>query len=150
MIAGFAFWWFSSAQVLKRRTESLLTTLTMDSGSAITVRQMGGYSLNALLADEVTLENPVLKEADGSFERAEIESAYAWLCSQAKQTRFTLDDIKSVTISGNKATVKLALTALVELPTYRPVDGKFDATMDWSKGEDGWRLNRANWVESAN
>jgi ketosteroid isomerase-like protein len=37
---------------------------------------------------------------------------------------------------------------LVELPTYRPADGEYDATFDWEKGEDGWRLARASWREA--
>ena len=52
---------------------------------------MGVYSLNALLASEVELENPTIEEANGTFERSEMESAFSWLCEQAKQTRFELE-----------------------------------------------------------
>ena len=149
-MAGFAFWWFSATQVLKRRTELLLSVLTLDAGSASTSRQMGGYSLNALLASQVELENPTLKEAEGSFERSELESAYSWLCSQAKQSHFRSEDLKSVTVTGDKAQVVLTLEAVVELPNYRPVDGRYDATLDWVKEEDGWRLVRASWKEAGN
>ncbi len=96
---------------------------------------MGAYSLNALLAAQVELETPTIKEANGSFEREELESAFSWLCDQAKQTRFKLEKIRSITITGDKAQVELTLTGLVELPTYRPADGKFDVTFDWEKEE---------------
>jgi hypothetical protein len=43
--------------------------------------------------------------------------------------------------------VKLSLTGLVELPTYRPADGTYDVTFDWQKEEDGWRLSRAVWQQ---
>ena len=147
LLAGFAFWWFSDTQVLKRRTQSLLTTLTLDSGKGKVGRQMGAYSLNALLAEQVQLDTPTIKEANGSFQRDELEAAYSWLCNQAKETRFELQDIHSVTVSGDKATVALTLIGLVVLPQYRPVDGTFDVTYEWQKEKDGWRLTRATWKQ---
>ena len=147
VLAGFAYWWFSDTQVLKRRTQSLLTTLTLDSGKGKVGRQMGTYSLNALLASQVQLDTPTIKEANGSFQRDELESAYSWLCNQAKETRFKLKKIRSVTVTGDQATVELTLIGLVVLPQYRPVDGTFDVTYEWQKEKDGWRLTRASWTQ---
>ena len=149
MVAAVAFgiWWFSPVQVLKRRTGSLLATLTLDSGTGKAGRQMAAYSLNALLASQVELENPEIQEANGSFERAELESAFSWLCNQARQTRFEAGKFHSVSVSGDAAKVKLSLTGLVELPTYRPADGTYEVTFDWQKEEDGWRLSRAVWQQ---
>ncbi len=143
----FGVWWFSPTQVLKRRTESLLATLTLDSGTGKAGRQMAAYSLNALLASQVELENPEIQEANGSFERAELESAFSWLCNQARQTRFEAGKFHSVSVSGDAAKVRLSLTGLVELPTYRPADGTYEVTFDWQKEEDGWRLSRAVWQQ---
>ncbi|MGL5016533.1 MAG: hypothetical protein ACRDBP_00245 [Luteolibacter sp.] len=148
LLAGFGIWWFSPSQVVKRRTESLLETLTLDGGSGKVGRQMAVYSLNALLAPRIELENPTITEASGSFERPELESAFSWLCGQAKQTSFKAEKFRSIRVTGNKATVEMTLTGLVELPTYRPADGRFDAIFDWEKEEDGWRLARASWREA--
>jgi len=140
-------WWFSPTHVIKRRTQALLTTLTLEGGTGRVGRQMATYSLNTLLASEVELETPTLKEANGTFERAELESVFSWLCEQAKQTRFKLEDFKAVTISGDKAKVELTLNGLVELPTYRPADGTYEVAFDWEKDKDGWRLRRASWTQ---
>ena len=148
LIGAFAFWWFSPVQVVKRRSLTLLRTLTLEPGSNSPSRQMGTYSLNALLANDVELENPTIKEANGSFERPELESVFSWLCSTAKQTRFELNRFRSITINGDHAKVDMSLTGFVELPTYRPADGKFDATFDWVKEKDGWRITRASWKEA--
>lgn len=148
LLAVFGAWWFSPTQVVKRRTLSLLSTLTLDSGSGKVGRQMAVYSLNALLAPRIELENPTIKEASGSLERPELESAFSWICDQAKQTRFKAEEFHSINVTGDKAQVHLTLTGLVELPTYRPADGKFDATFDWEKESDGWRLARASWREA--
>ncbi len=143
----FGVWWFSPTQVVKRRTRSLLTTLTLDDSSGKVTRQMGAYSLNGLLASEVTLDTPTIKEANGTFERSELESAYSWLCEQAKQTHFKLEKFKSVSVSGATAKVELTLDGLVELPVYRPADGIYDVTFDWKKEKDGWRLYHATWKQ---
>lgn len=149
LVAGLTAWWFSDTQVLKRRTKSLLTTLTLDAGSGKVGRQMGAYSLNAILANQVTLDTPTIREANGTFERAELESAYTWLCNQCKQTRFELQKFHSVTVNGDSATMKITLFGLVELPNYRPADGNYDVTFDWKKEKDGWRLTHATWEKVA-
>ncbi|RYD32604.1 MAG: hypothetical protein EOP85_21575 [Verrucomicrobiaceae bacterium] len=141
-------WWFSPEQVLKRKTKSLLSTLTMESGVGAVSRQAGAYSLNAILAEEVELENPTISEANGTFQRNELESAYSWLSNQAKQTRFELLYFRSVKIEDKEATVELTLQGLVELPNYRPADGSYDAVFEWRQEEDGWRLHRAAWKEA--
>lgn len=141
----FCLWWYSPTQVIKRRTAALLSTLTMAAGDGKANRHMGAYALNGLLAAQVTLETPTIDEANGSFEREELESAFKWLCDQAKQTKFEMEEFRGITISGEKAQVKIQLTGLVELPTYKPADGNYDVTFDWVKEKDGWRLSRAVW-----
>lgn len=148
LLAGFAFWWFSPQQVLKRRTVLLLDTLTLDSGSASSGRQLAVYSLNALLASEVELETPTIEQASGTFPREELESAFSWLCRQAKQTRFELEDLQSVRVSGDTGEVSCVLQALVELPAYRPADGIYQVRFFWRLGDDNWRLERAIWTEA--
>jgi hypothetical protein len=148
LLGAFAFWWFSPVQVVKRRTATLLRTLTLESGSGKGTRQMGVYSLNALLASEVELESPSIQEANGTFERAEMESAFSWLCEQARKTRFELGECRSVKVSDDHAVVVLTLDALVELPNYKPADGSYIATFRWQHDEkEGWRLSRASWLE---
>lgn len=140
-------WWFSPTQVLKRRTQSLLSTLTLDAGTGRASRTLATYSLNNLLAPQVELNTPTIPEANGTFERPEMESAFTWLANQAKQTRFELKKIHSVTVDGDLGEVKLTLFGLVELPHYRPADGNYEVIFDWKKGEDGWRLTRADWTQ---
>jgi hypothetical protein len=145
LAGALATWWFSPVQVVKRRAKTLLHTLTLESGSGRAGRHLATYTLNALLASEVELESSDIREANGTFDRAEMESAFSWLCDQAKQTRFDLDRFQSVTVDGDRAKTVLSLDALVELPNYRPADGRYDAVFEWQRGEDGWRLTSAQW-----
>ncbi len=145
---AFVFWWFSPVQVLKRRTNSFLQALTIESGSGKTGRHLATYKLNALLAEEVELTAPSMPEADGNFQRSELESAFSWLCDQAKQTRFDLENFRSVRVDDGQADVTFALNALVDLPGYRPADGRYEVTFHWQQEKDGWRLTRAQWDEA--
>lgn len=148
VLVGFCIWYFSPTQTLKRKTNSLLSTLTLDAGAGKVARQTGAYSLNRLLAAQVVLKTPTIKEANGTFDRDELESAYSWLCNQAKESRFESQKFHSVDIDGEKAIVKLTLEGMVELPNYRPADGIYDVTFEWQKEEDGWRIYRAEWTQN--
>ena len=145
ILGAFLFWWFSPVQVVKRRTHTLLETLTMESVSGRASRQTGVYSLNALLAPEVELVTPTIPEANGTFEREEMESAYSWLAQQARQTRFQLLDIHSIVVDRNQADVSFSLEALVELPNSRPADGHYEVIFRWVRDENTWRLSKAEW-----
>jgi hypothetical protein len=148
LLGALAFWWFSPVQILKRRTETLLRTLTLESGSSKAARQMGVYSLNALLAPEVELETPTIPEANGTFERSEMESSFSWLCEQARETRFELVKFHSVRIDGDRADVAFSLEALVQLPSHRPADGRYEVTFRWLLDDNGWHLSKAKWLEA--
>lgn len=146
-LTAFAFWWFSPGQVIMRRTHTLLDTLTLESGGGRASRQLRVYSLNALLASRVELITPTIEEANGTFDRAEIESGFSWLSQQARQTRFDLQHIHSVKITGERGVIVFSLEGLVELPAYRLADGTYRVTFEWRQEDGSWRLARATWLE---
>lgn len=148
LLIGLGAWWFSPTQVVKRRTAFLLETMSLNAGSGQVVRQKGVYSLNGLLAPQVELITPSLEEANGEFERSELESIFSWLCNQAKETKFELQQLRSIEVNGDNAKVNLALKAMIELPTYRPADGTYDVTLDWVNLDGTWRLRRATGVKN--
>ncbi len=148
LLGGFALWWYSSTQVLKRQTHQILSTLTLEAGSGSAGRQLGVYRLSALLAPEVEFQTPTLDEANGSFDRSEVESAYSWLCEQTKESYFKLLDFHSININGDQAEVAFALEALVQLPSLRLADGRYEATFYWQIHDHAWQLTRASWVKA--
>jgi len=144
---GITIWWLSPERVLVRRTNNLLETLSFSEGTGKAARNLKTYPLNRLLAERVRLETPTIAEANGEFDRSELESGFGWLCNRARQTNFKSTEVRSVTITGDSATVEMELEGLVELPAYRPVDGTYKVTFDWRREDDGWRLVRARWQE---
>lgn len=144
-----AFWWYRPTQVLKRRTQKVLHTLTLPASGEHSGRKIGIYALNDLLSSQVEFDAPPsLDQASGFFDRSEVASAYSWLCDQAQETRFDLQEIHSVAIGGDQADVAFSLVALVELPNARPVDGRYEVTFRWLKENDTWHLIHAKWVQS--
>ena len=149
LLGGLGIWWFQPTQVLKRRTGKLLHTLTLPADETHTNRRMGIYALNGLLSPQVEFDAPPsLDQANGIFERSEVESSFSWLCDQAKQTRFNLRKIHSITVNGDQADVAFLIDALVELPNDRLADGHYECSFHWQLETDTWHLTRAKWVEA--
>ena len=148
VIAGFLVWWFSPTQVVKRRTSRLMDVMTLSEGSSPATRQLGVYSLNALIARELVLDTPTITDANGIFERSQIESGFGWMAGNAKSSTLKIEKFQSITVNGDEATVKATIDAVVILSDYRPADGLYDVELDWRKEEDGWRLIRALWRDA--
>lgn len=143
--AGAAWWWFLPEQVLKRRTISLLETLTLSAGEGISSRQMKVYSLHALLAEQVVLANPRVQEANGEWQRADVEAAFSAVCQHAKMTQFDLLEIREFIHEGDKVTMQITLDAKVEMPEILVVNGKHHAKLIWTLHEQGWLLESSQW-----
>lgn len=147
VLGGFFIWWLSPAQVLKRQTEKLLSALTLAEGRNKAMGQMGVYSLNSMIMQQLELESPT-EQANGTFDRETVESGFSYLSSQAEFTKFDVREFQSVSVEGDRATVTALIEGVVALSNFRPVDGLYRVTLDWNREEDGWRLSKAKWVES--
>ena len=139
-------WWFSSEQVIKRRTKHLMAVLSISEGSALPLRQGKVFSMNALLAPEVALNVPGNSDANGIFDKQLMESAFSWICRNANSSQFDVTEFRSVTIDGQTATVNVVVEGYMELRKLRPVDGEYDVSIVWEKGGDGWRFNKVDWL----
>ena len=143
--AAFAVWYLSPTQQLKRATRGLLDTVSIESSTGKTARQMRQYSLNRRIATEVTFATPT--EANGTFSRSEVEAGFSWLSNQAKSTHFQVHRWVEIQTRGNQATVRAEIDALVELPSFRPLDNRHLMTLQFTKESDGWRLHTLEFQE---
>ena len=138
-------WWFSPEQVIMRRTKHLMEVVSMSDGTGGPLRQAKVFSMNAMLAPEVELVIPEIPDANGTFDKQELESAFSWICQNAKSSSFRITDFKKVEVDGDRANVRIFVEGYMELPVYRPADGAFDVTIAWVKGGDGWRFEKVVW-----
>jgi hypothetical protein len=145
LLVGFYLWWSSPERALKRRTADFLETVSIGPDTNRAMRQLRTYALNRLLAAEVTLDTPDIPQANGTFERAELESAFSWIGNQAREATFALEYFGDVAVEKDRGQVALVLNALVDLGSSRPADGRYDVTFHWREIDDEWRLERAEW-----
>ena len=138
-----AAWWFSPEQVIKRHNISLFEVLTIDLGKPPTTRALAVYSLHPYLAPEVEITTPTPEEANGTFAREELESAFSTICQHALQCQFSELKFVDVKIVGTRATVLLTLQAKVEFPEMRIADDPYRVKLEWIRGEGSWLLERA-------
>lgn len=138
-----AAWWFSPEQVIKRRSISFFEVLTIDLSKPPTTRALAVYNLHPYLAPEVEVSTPNPEEANGTFAREELESAFSSICQHAVQCRFSEPVFVHVKIEGKRASVELNLQAKVEFPEMQIADGPFRVKLEWLRGEKDWLLERA-------
>jgi hypothetical protein len=138
-------WWFSPEQVVMRRTKHLMEVLSLSEGSGGPLRQAKVFSMNALLAPYVELVIPDIADANGTFDKVELESAFSWICENAKDSRFDVTAFRDVTMAGDTATVRFLAEGYIEVSSVRPADGNFEVTIVWKEGGDGWRFNKVTW-----
>lgn len=145
VLIPFGMWWFSPEQTVMRRTKHLMEVLSLSQGSAGPLRQAKVFSMNALLAADVELVIPEIDDANGTFDKAELESAFSWICENAKESRFDITAFRDVAVNGDTATVTFLAEGFLDLGSVRPADGTFEVNIVWKKGGDGWRYEKVIW-----
>lgn len=145
VLIPFCMWWFSPEKTIMRRTQHLLEVLSLKEGTGGPLRQAKVFSMNALLAPEVELVMPAIADANGTFDKEEMESAFSWICNNAKQSRFHITTFRNVLINGDTATVDFLAEGFLDLGSSRPADGIFEVSIVWKKSGDGWRYDKVTW-----
>ncbi|WP_411826552.1 hypothetical protein [Luteolibacter sp. AS25] len=141
-------WWFSPERVVKRRAKHLMEVLSMSEGAGGPLRQAKVFSMNGLMENRIKISAPDIDDANGSFDKQEVESAFSWICRNAKSSDFRIVDYDVVEVEGDEARTIISVDGYMELPGYRPADGSFKVTIDWQKAEDGWRFYSVVWENS--
>lgn len=144
-LCGFLLWWFHPQQTLKRRSKSLMNTLSLAEGAGAASRNLKLNSLSRAIADEVTVAGSGDRRADGTFRRESVEAGFTWLTRNARSSRFRIRHFDSVTISGDVGTVIASVDAEVILPENTPLDGIYSVTLSWRGHANAWRLTAAEW-----
>lgn len=135
-------WWFSPEQVLKRRTEHLMDVMTISDGTGRPLRQAKVFSMNGLMADQVTISSREIPDANGTFDKQEMESAFSWICQNAKESKMRIVSFGDIEVHDESAKVEVMVDAGMDLSGTRSVSGYYFLTIDWIKKGDGWRYEK--------
>lgn len=144
LTAGGTAWWYAPARVVERRTETLLTHLSIHPNGGVAARQAVVYALDGLLAPQVTFSSPDVPEANGDFSAQEISNTFALLAEHSQGTRFERETIHSVRVDGELAQVDLTLRAEIRMPGQDLLNGRFRVQLGWIHDGDRWTLQSAS------
>ena len=146
LAVGFTVWWNSSTQVVKRRTKSLVTTLTIPTTEQGAARKIRAMSLDGFLDDSIQVVAKNIPDLEEPLDRDQINSAFSYFCDRAVSSDFTLKKFQSVDIHGEEASVKALISVRLNLPGGdHGVNGNHEVTLLWQHGKDAWKLKSVEW-----
>jgi len=137
----FAMWWFSEKQVVKRRTGALLDTVTIEPGGSKIGRGLQAASLDGFLAPNITLEVPD-DEASGRMSRDTVSGGFRYVAEQVDFTRFTLEEVESISVNEEQAVVIARIDAKVVIGSQPRIQGAYRTEFTWKKIDGTWRITR--------
>lgn len=145
LLIPLSMWWFSEERAVKRRSEHLMNVLTISADTGGIFRQAKVFSIKGVLAEQIEIESLTIARANGSFRKDEIESAFSWICRNAKESEFEITEFREVKIEGNLATVRVTVDGFMEIKSERLADGFSDVILHWQKRDGTWVLTKMVW-----
>jgi hypothetical protein len=145
LLIPFGMWWSSEERAVKRRSDHLMDVISISADARGVFRQLKAYSLSGVLAEQIDFESSTVEKLNGSYPRGQIESAFSWICQNAKESIFEITEFREVKIEGDRAIVRAKAKGFIEIKGDRPVDGVSDVTLYWIKADGSWVLTKIVW-----
>lgn len=150
LVGLFLGWWFSPANVLKRRVTSLFDTAEVPVTMSELARSSRGPNVAGFLTEQIEIGAPdhVDDRLRESYHRDDLAGIYTAVARGCRQISLEEPEFVSIEIDGTTAKVRLRIDIIVELPSRRPVDGIQIMDMVWEKPDNKWQLSRITWTET--
>jgi hypothetical protein len=146
LAVGFLAWWNSSTQVVKRRTKSLVTVLTIPASEQEGVRKVRSMGLDPFLDDSIQVVAKGIPELEDPLDREQINGAFTYFCQRVTSSDFSVKKFQSVEINGEEARVKALISVHLDLPGGdRGVSGTHEVTLLWQHAKQAWKLKSVDW-----
>ncbi len=139
LCALFAMWWFSDKQIVKRRTQALLDTVSIEEGCPKIARGLQAASLDGFLAPNITLDVPD-SEASGNMSRDMVSGGFRYVAERANTTDFAIDRVESITLDDDSAVVTAVIDAKAVVGGRTRIDGAYRTEFSWRKLDGNWRI----------
>jgi hypothetical protein len=132
--------WYSPREVVKRRVDRLLGVMSFEKGESRMARQGGVYGLSALLGAEVELACEDHPEANGLFDKRQLEEAYTWLVGHVELSQWERVSFESVKEVKQFFEVVVVVDGEIRLADSKPMDGRYRVFLVWEKDDAGWYM----------
>lgn len=146
----FSLWWFSTPQVLKRKSQKIIQSIEMDAGTSRMQRSLKINQLSRMLAETLTVTYPPKSTPFHRYgfqipihlNRNKIKTALLYLTETAEW--ITINDIETDLTHHNKkeATVHIAFTMDTKLKRRNEQRYPLVGTFTFQKKNSDWLLSQ--------
>lgn len=134
-------WWFSDAEVIKRRTEALAESLTVASTDGKSARLSKTQDFSSLLADSVTCTVDV-EDYKAEFGHDDLQSAHHMMVHNCGSSTAKVSQLQLTMVSDDEASVTASLLLALTEKDGTPHGEACKAVLVWRKdGAGKWRLD---------
>lgn len=150
VLGALGIWWFSPKQALMRRVRSMIETAEVPPTMIDAGRKARGTHLTKYFAKQISVNPPEGFDSPVSDRvgRDTAAALYSGAAAYSKEITFTDLKFDEVLPTGDQATVRFNVDAIVALPSRRPVDGILHVETQWEKTDGNWLLKEFSWTES--
>lgn len=152
LVLGFLFWWFSSSQVLKRRSADLIDCVRMEQGTGRIERAFKAENLRDLIGDNVTVVYPQMKSTFShrlstneaiTLPEDRAKSALLYLTELAEWIKVSEEQINVREHDKKSATVDVAFKLESKLNGKSEQSAQLKGVFEYSYSNNRWLLTAA-------
>ncbi|MFC4994436.1 hypothetical protein [Rubritalea tangerina] len=156
LILATLFWWFSSAQVLKRRTTELLECVEMEKGTGRIERAYKAEKLRDLIDDTITISYPTMSDAFShtyatnepiTLPEQRAKTALLYLTETADWISVNNQTIQVVNHNKTTAKVRAHFDLSTKLKNRSQSDVSLEATLHFARVKNRWLLREASFTQ---
>ena len=141
-VAGFLFWWFSDAQVIKRKTHNLAGIFTVKATDGNASRVTKNNALSTLLTMDFSCELSA-RGYSGTFGKDELKQAHVYLSKSGNTSSVTIGKWELSELSDTSAKVTASFSVNVHMKNQSPQTENVIATIHWLKNKQGrWMIQK--------
>lgn len=152
LILGFLFWWFSTSQVLKRRSADLLDCIRMEDGTGRIERSFKAENLRDLIDDTVTVVYPEMESTFShryatneaiTLPEDRAKSALLYLTELAEWITVSNETIEVSQHDDSSAQVSVEFDLAAKLKGKAEQSAKLRGSFEFSYSNNRWLLTAA-------
>lgn len=156
-IIAFLLWWFSTAQVLKRRSLDLIDCVRMEEGTGRVQRAFKADNLKDYITDTITVTYPQMKSTFNhqystnlpiSLDEDQAKSALLYLTELAEWIKVENESVEVLKHNENAATVKISFDITSKLKNMTEQSASLTGVLTFQYIEKRWLMAEATFNSS--
>jgi len=152
ILIGFLIWFFSSSQVIKRRTNTILESLELSEGSSRIARVTKSHSLKKILEPQIRITYPQGANIFGTsyplsepitISNDQAATAHSYLTESMDYMKTENTSFEITSIDSKVATVQIQFTLITKQKKALEKSVTLTGILTFNKNEKTWLLDSA-------